>query len=561
MTEVLDFPSICLGVTKNFLRTAILIDDEAFVDRETPLPEEEPLIEPAFVGPEAIGTSLGEQLTSAEPAVAGEQSGNVSSRKRSSDVDLKPLADAFLDQRIICAVLKPAQHDGDDAIVQRAVTACTNADIVILDWFLRRGNADLSQRALSELLRQDREQNGRMRLVIVYTSATPLSDRQSDLESRLEIEGFEFERPEGTELTLKVGSTRIVFVEKSWGKEGTKAADLPMLAITEFAKEAQGLMPAFAVSAVAALRDGTHHILSLFRSNLDPALLGHRMVLQEPSDTREFLLSVLLLQMKGFLTRNAELEKVLSPATISAWFDHHAKGTLGTFLAEQKISAELAKASLVEGDAKTKVQGNDNVKLLHRGLYLTESADEVIEHERTSQLARLSSLAREADGFTPSPPGWAPHLTIGSIVLMSANNEGPGTYLLCTQPICDTVRLRKDTFFSFTTLTPTGQGEDFWLVIRADNQHVKLRMNLLTTASTRHFAGFKPDSRSQRINARLEPETDKYVFEDVFGMKYTWIADLDQLKAQRAASEMASALGRVGLDEYEWLRRGGNLKG
>ena len=69
--------------------------------------------------------------------------------------------------------------------------------------------------------------------------------------------------------------------------------------------------------------------------------------LQDPSDTSEFLLTVLLLQMKGFLTRSAELEKVLSPATISAWFDHHAQGALGTFLDKEKISADRAKASLV----------------------------------------------------------------------------------------------------------------------------------------------------------------------------------------------------------------------
>lgn len=560
MSEVVDFLSTCSEVTKKFLRTAILIDDEAFVDRETP-PPQEPLVEPAFLGTETVGASRSEQLTSAEPAADGGQSVILSRGERSSDVDLKPLADAFLDQRIICAVLKPAQTDEDDAIVQRAVTACTNADVVILDWFLRKGNAELSQRALIDLLCHDREQNGRMRLVIVYTSATPLIDRRSDLENRLTAAGFGFEELEGSHLTLKVGSTRIVFAEKSWGKEGTKVADLPMLAITEFAKEAQGLMPTFAMSAVAALRDGTHHILSLFRSNLDPALLGHRMVLQEPSDTSEFLLSVLLLQIKGFLTQDADLEKVMSPATISAWFDHHAKGALGTFLDEQKISSELAKTSLIEGDAKTKVQGNEKVKLLHRGLYLTEGASDVIEQERTSELARLSSHAREAEGFTPSPPGWAPHLTIGSIVWMRAGNAEPGTYMLCTQPICDTVRLQKDTFFSFTTLTPSGQGEDFWLVIRTDGQHVKLRMNLLTTASTRHFAGFRPDSCTQKITARVEQETGKFFFEDLSRKKYTWIADLDQLKAQRAASEMASALGRVGLDEYEWLRRGGNLKG
>lgn len=559
MTEVLDFASICLSVTKKFLRTAILIDDEAFVDRETPPPAEEPLVEPAFVGTEPVGAGGGGQLDRAEPTIPSDEAGSVSTAKRSSDVDLKPLADAFLDQRIICAVLKPAQQDEDDAIVKRAVTACANADIVILDWFLRKGNAELSQRALCELLRQDREQNGRMRLVIVYTSHTPLSDRQRDLEGCLKVEGFEFEQPDGSHLTLKVGSTRIVFVEKSWGKEGTRATDLPMLAITEFAKEAQGLMPAFAMSAVAALRDGTHHLLSLFQSNLDPALLGHRMVLQETSDTREFLLSVLLLQMKGFLTRNSQMENVLSPATISAWFDHHAEGALSAFLTQHEIPVELAKSSLIDGNAKAKVQGNEKVKLLHRGLYLTEGEDVSIEQERTSQLARLSSHAREAEGFTPSPQGWTPHLTIGSIVLMNADEAGSGTYLLCTQPICDTVRLQKDTFFSFITLTPTGQGEDFWLVIKADGKHIKLRMNHLTTASTRHFASFRPSNGSQRIYARLEPETSKFIFEDVGETKYAWIADLDQLKAQRAASEMASALGRVGLDEYEWLRRGGKL--
>lgn len=310
MNEVLDFPSICREVTKNFLRTAILIDDDAFVDREV-TPPQESLVEPAFLGAESDGASRADQLVNAGQAAAGGQSGKVSG-DRPSDVDLKPLADAFLDQRIICAVLKPAQRDEDDAIVRRAVTACTNADVVILDWFLRKGNADLSQRALVDLLCRDREQNGRMRLVIIYTSATPLVERRDELEARLEAADFEFERLDGAQPTLKVGSTRIVFAEKSWGKEGTKVADLPMLAINELAKEAQGLMPAFAMSAVAALRDGTHHILSLFRSNLDPALLGHRMVLQDTSDTNEFLLSVLLLQIKGFLTRDPELDKVQS---------------------------------------------------------------------------------------------------------------------------------------------------------------------------------------------------------------------------------------------------------
>jgi len=174
-------------------------------------------------------------------------------------------------------------------------------------------------------------------------------------------------------------------------------------------------------------------------------------------------------------------------------------------------------------------------------------------------LARLSSHVREAEGFTPSPEGWAPHLTIGSIVLMEKGKAEPGAYMLCTQPICDTVRLSRDTFFSFTTLTPSGQGEEFWLVVRNDKQNVKLRMNYLTTASTRHFAGFKPDEVTQKITATFEAETGKFIFKDIGGNRYSWIADLDQLKAQRAASEMASALGRVGLDEYEWLRRGGKL--
>ena len=583
MTDAaLAFETLCQSVTQQFLRTAILIDDQIVTPSDsTSVPTAEPLIEPPFMGraspkiapevaTETVNTKAGrsapEQKTEAaepettEPAVnilVAEDAGEAMPPEAS--VALKPLADAFLDEKIICAVLNPVAQDDADQIVERAVNAASFADIVIIDWYLRTGDAELTLSALVQLLRADAASNGRKRLIIVYTSAAPLEDRRAELRQRIVDQDLACIEIETDFPALRSGSSRIIFVEKSSLGGGTPVEELPGIALRQFAKEAEGLMSIFALGAIARIRNATHHMLSVFKADLDPALVGHRMVLVEPTDARDFALEVLMLQLKGILSADASLDTVIDKDAVGAWFDHKFSDAMDAALTAKNITRADFRTAVETGNPK-EAFGKEKVKEFHQALFLPEPPDAAAsELKAACELARLSTHVREAEGVTPLPVGWLPNLTLGSVLRVDPDS-GPPRYYLCTQPLCDTLRLEYPTFFSFVTLA-TGTGgssKDYWLVVSSDGQNVKLKASL--TGGGRHFARFQPNAVGKKIVATADAaDPRKFTFTDDAGTIYRWLADVDSLKAQRAAEEMASTLGRVGVDELEWLRMGGKI--
>jgi hypothetical protein len=585
MTEAaLAFETLCQTVTQQFLRTAILIDDQIVTPSDsTSAPTAEPLIEPPFMGrptPKAaveVATKAENTNAATERSAAGQEAEAIESETSEQAVDvlvkegvaeamppeasvaLKPLSDAFLDEKIICAVLNPVAQDDANQIVERAVNAASFADVVIIDWYLRAGDAELTLNALVQLLRADAANNGRKRLIIVYTSAAPLEDRRAELRQRIVDQDLACVEIEADFPALRSGSSRIIFVEKSSLGRGTSVEELPGIALRQFAKEAEGLMSIFALGAIARIRDATHHMLSVFKADLDPALVGHRMVLIEPADARDFALEVLMLQIKGILSADTSLDAVIDKEAVGAWFDHKFSDAMDAALASKNIKRADFRTAVETGNPK-EAFGKDKVKEFHQALFLPEPPDAAAsELKAACELARLSTHVREAEGVTPLPDGWLPNLTLGSVVRVDSDG-GPVRYYLCTQPLCDTLRLNDPTFFSFVTLAMgTGGGsKDYWLVVSSGGQNVKLKASL--TGGGRHFARFQPDAVGKKILATADAtDPRKFTFTDDGGTIYRWLADVDSLKAQRAAEEMASALGRVGVDELEWLRMGGKI--
>lgn len=580
----LAFETLCQVVTQQFLRTAILIDDQIFTSSDpNSVPTAEPLIEPPFMGrpaskaAPAVATNAEGRKAATEqsaprqktetvepemPEVAADRAveeGVTEAMPPEASVALKPLADAFLDEKIICAVLNPVVQDDANQIVERAVNAASFADVVIIDWFLRAGDAELTLSALVQLLRTDAANNGRKRLIIVYTSAAPLEERRAELRKRIVDQDLACVEIEADVPALRSGSSRIIFVEKSSLGRGTSVEELPGIALRQFAKEAEGLMSIFALGAIARIRDATHHMLSVFKADLDPALVGHRMVLVEPADAREFALEVLMLQLKGILSADTSFDAVIDKDAVGAWFDHKFSDAMDAALAARNIARADFRTAVEAGNPK-EAFGKEKVKEFHQALFLPEPPDAAAsELKAACELARLSTHVREAEGVTPLPDGWLPNLTLGSVLRVDPDG-GPVRYYLCTQPLCDTLRLDDPTFFSFVALA-TGAGgssKDYWLVVSSGGQNIKLKARL--TGGGRHFARFQPDAASKKVVATADAtDSRKFTFTDDVGTVYRWLADVDSLKAQRAAEEMASALGRVGVDELEWLRMGGKI--
>ena len=133
----------------------------------------------------------------------------------------------------------------------------------------------------------------------------------------------------------------------------------------------------------------------------------------------------------------------------------------------------------------------------------------------------------------------------------------PNRYFLCVQPLCDTVRIKDARYFPFIELVKvkvTKSTEN--LVIKDDGNTFVVAVN--QAAGSRHYDRFSPDSASETVLAKYIEST--YVFKGGSDNDYVWLGDIDARKAQRVAVDLSGALARVGIDEYEWLRRGGNAK-
>jgi len=527
-----------LKATKRFLKTAIVIDDEIIAEPSR-VEEASEAEAPAFADP---------QSTPTDEAMGGE-----GQKVTDAEVPIKPLADAFLDKQIVCGVLKPGLADDEENIIDRAVRAASVADVVIIDWYLRKADDGLARSILEKILLKDKEMNGRLRLVLVYTSAAPLADRRNDLAGHLRGVGFEMVEDPDDDTLLSVGNCRIRFVKKRSLNTGTAVEDLPDLAIEEFAKHSNGLLANFALLGIAALRDATHHILANLNRRMDSAFVGHRMMLGEGTEAHGFAMSMFMLQMKSVLSLPTHLGGALGDGELGAWFDDR----FSYVGADQHLDEVGVERATLRDNVFRGVQ--KKAEASHKALFLPESlaapADVgKIEKAVSQDFARLATFVRELDGFNPLPKPWLPTLTLGSVVKL---NDRTTRYFLCVQPACDTVRIDEDRYFPFIELVTTKASPSTEnLVIRDGTRTLVVAVN--SKPGSRHYAKFKPDEAVKFVKA--EEVEGKFVFSSTHDHRYWWLGDIDPMKAQRIAVDLSSTLARVGINEYEWLRRGGNLK-
>jgi len=527
---------------KRFLKTAIVIDDDIIATAEK-----------APAGRvEAPPFAAAEEEPAGAPGAAEAPAAEAPDPAAASDLPIKPLADAFLDNQIVCGVLKPMASDKDEDVVTRAVKAAEVADIVIVDWYLRKTDDKLALSILSSILKSDQSRAGRLRLILVYTSATPLVERRKELAARLAAEGIQCKLHEENDALIEATNCRIRFVQKRVGKEGSPVESLPEMAVEEFSRLSSGLLSNFALLGIGALRDATHHLLATFDRRLDPAFVGHRMLLPDPGDAHGFAMSLLMLQIKGILTWPNRLGGSLGHDEIEAWFDHRFSG--------QAVEEDLEKLNVKKVDLRSKVlSGACEDHKFHPALFVPGGNGDpaVAEQTASEDFSRLATFVREFKGFNPLPEKWLPSLTLGTLV---RTVEEKPRYFLCVQPACDTVRIDEARYFPFIELAK-GKKKGDNIVVQADGE--RLLLNVKKEPGARHYEKFapNPETRSIRAFPRREAGVIRgYSFSASEGRVYEWVGDIDSTKAQRIAVDLASTLARVGVDDYEWLRRGGSAK-
>jgi hypothetical protein len=204
--------------------------------------------------------------------------------------------------------------------------------------------------------------------------------------------------------------------------------------------------------------------------------------------------------------------------------------------------------------------GKKNFDVLAEALY--GEAKEA--RERCLELARISGLKREAYGRRSQLPNRPPVLGLGTLLRPLRNEKGElprdlseDTFLLCTQPTCDSVRIKGKRSYPFQRIMRNT--DSFNTVVRLkDGTDATLLVTwspFLTEMFT--FTG----ASGQQDYVLATKDVDGYVFTDVHANRFEWLADLKDLTAQWAVSQLGARISSVGIDPFEWLRRKGKAKG
>ncbi|MFF7116009.1 response regulator receiver domain [Streptomyces albogriseolus] len=546
-----DYFDLCLRAAQEFLHTIVVVDDRA-----------------TYGEPDEIAVSLTAPASGA-PHDGGEGTDEDTEYDlgSGSTLDVAALTDASADLGLTCAVLRPRaaeQHDG--TLDRRLTKAAQRADVLVLDWQLNdEPGGEAALRLLSDVARDDQQQSARLRLVCIYTSEPDLARVYEAVLNQLGTSVSSCSGSPSDRMWLQCGCMRVVILSKAGGLGGNPEVtvneeELPRRLVTEFTHLTAGLVSNVAVAALAAVRQDAHRLLTRFGKSLDPAFLSHRFY-EGGAESEELLVRLVADEIKSVLD-GADVRRWVASPAVRLWGLEHLPERVS--LTAAKGSRELDKETLlevIEGDdhyGKIKVtsraQSGDSFelgKVSKNSITSLLVSDPELAAELDYEFARLTCIAR--NDTLPFPGNRSPVLTEGTIVRGRVGQER--LYLLCAMPLCDTVRITTPRAFPFVPLKPVSQSDRYNLVaLSPEGDRLYLAFSPKNHYDiVRHtFAG--DTTETVRSKRQKTPSGERFVFYDVSGKPWIWIAELRFQHAHRKLHELGAASTRVGLDESHVLR-------
>lgn len=567
----MNFTETCRRVAEQFIQTVVVIDDRGFAEPPRAAEASE-AAEPEVRGYEAPASTIGETNGGDFADEPPDPSGDPDPVKH--DLDGKGLTRRFAAMGINCAVYVPDPGESclDGAGCQADWTSgllARRADIVVVDWLLDGRTSNQARDFIRHILKDDGEQGGRLRLIVVYTGADDLKAHRQDLQADLQRTGISLQEDNvGSVVALSGPQRRVVFLHKDHGALLARdyvvsEADLPTRLIWEFSRLTEGIMPCVALATITAVRDGTHTILAKFNPTLDPALAAHRGMLSRPSDSENYALGLVAEELHVRLDGTRPDSFRPSADVFDKWVDHlsaqnrqfNLTGKPGDVVAADRVKALLTMGAEQHEDIG---KGNGNSPVAKRKVWrhLTALFSSSLDEAELANLtfARMALLRREAFAVPALPKGWLPTLTLGAIIALlphTSDDSGKAVlqYYVCLQPLCDAVRLREARPFPLLPLDI--REKEFSLVVRV-REGKDLRLQPRTNPYEVSMVVFAPTAGMDFV--RGERKSDGFRFRDVDDRSFEWLGEMRPSAAQRIAQQLSSQFGRVGLDEFEWLR-------
>lgn len=217
---------------QRFLQTAVVVDDEAYMP---------------LAGGDRPQAGL----------VAPDRRTRASSRDSQGSVDrdsihtlnAAPVMDAFSALGVICGVVGPTDS---------AMETMRQADIVILDWLLKDSKPQHALKLIRDLLTGEADRHS-LRLLAIYTGEAGLEEVSAEVSKELMEAGLDPEVDEN-KTTISYRHGCVVLYAKSGvnlaehlKSRSVAEEDLPAKLVGDFASMTAGLLPAIALTSLAAV--------------------------------------------------------------------------------------------------------------------------------------------------------------------------------------------------------------------------------------------------------------------------------------------------------------------
>lgn len=564
MTDpITTFDALCSRAVKAFMQTVVVIDNEASLASDASGKPTRSAVanrkRPTAPGKATIDSTV---AVDDDEESFGRKADDQDIEPSGHRLDLNKVSQAFAEHGLTCGVYLPTDNDSmsREGLIQATVDAILPTDACVLDWQLRVGDSSPAVEAIKKVLETDLQEGGRLRLILIYT-AERLEDASPILKNALEAKHYQISSNDSDQGPLIIGDHfRIIFVSKPTlgRKPGEDPAvvdwsSLPARIISEFSILSRGLLRAFALESVAAVRRDIHRILAQFDSELDSVYAADRATKPDPDDAGRLMVEVLQSELSLSIAESQAEKNVLGAESSILWLESRA-GRLPKDCVVSSIRREGELNNITDINNDTRItflkDGFRDVKSSEKQGTISQSFFNSRENweKYSSDYAVLTTLAHHSGERAGRPPSENPLLQFGAVI------GDASQILLCIQPACDAVRLQSNTAFLFVRLI--SETSNFDLII--PNADTNTRYQIPDSGKLKHLRElktlwFNPLDGKDFICAQKNDD-GKHFFIDGSGTHWEWRAQLREMTAVQLAQKAISPISRIGSNQFEWLR-------
>ena len=554
-----EFSQQRLEAARMFAQTMIVVDDEAsleFVEESVPN--------------NVVKPKLGQKVAAA---------GGDAERNRQDFTHVlyaKSLVDKAMEIGLICSVLQYRPKEDEGQLKTRVLKASTRVDIVCLDWKIHKDKGATACLLIKEIVRKDQKQNGRLRLIAIYTG-----DRERDKILNEVKDSFdETERlrmklrisEDGREICSDVG-LKIVCLFKKHGlpfmddreKDRLNESELPNRLLREFSNLSEGVLSNVALGTIAKIRDLTHKVVSSFSGEMDGPYFNHRATIRVPEEAEEYAVNIVLSKLSSAIKIQNIGREIAGRTAVESRVKLIADGHENLEFQYKKKDNTICEKIPIDDVTQMILNGyecrfnsinfrqkpsKDDFERNFTSLFAS-SPDE--SDMLTKKFAVLTSIRSHLADYEGAVQTSRPKLGLGAVVIDSNKK-----YWLCLQASCDSVSLDSNKIhaFLFAPLEKDERQPDHIVPCGStanQTRFIGLKVPEKGYTQVKYFE-FRPDPETKTVLAERNEQDGPFCFKGENDQEFIWIAQLKQRRALRTAGMIGQQMTRFGFDEFEPFR-------